>query len=97
MVDQNFADEPNRLVSGIGTSVIRTLVPVVVGTLLAAAAKAGFDIDEGLATEIVATVFITLYYAGVRWLEVNVAPKWGWLLGVAKAPEYKGPDTNYEP
>jgi hypothetical protein len=94
-----FDNEPNRLTSGVGTSVVRTLVPVVVGSVLAALASVGLDLPEGLVTEVVATVIITLYYAGVRLLEENVSPVWGWLLGVAKVPQYNenGPGTGYDP
>ena len=94
-----FDNEPNRLVSGVGTSVVRTLVPVVVGSVLAGLASVGFDLPEGLVTEVVATVIITLYYAAVRMLEEHVSPAWGWLLGVAKVPKYdeRGPGTGYDP
>lgn len=94
-----FEKEPNRLVAGVGTSVIRTLVPVVVGSILAGLASIGLDLPEGLVTEVVATVIITLYYAAVRLLETHVSPAWGWLLGVAKVPQYDalGPDSSYDP
>lgn len=39
------------------------------------------DIPEGLITEVVLAVVITLYYAVVRLLETHVSPAWGWLLG----------------
>lgn len=99
MIDDNLDTEPNRLVKGIGVSVIRTIVPVVVGGLLAALAEAGLDLPEGLATEVVTTVVITLYYAVVRLLEEHVAPAWGWLLGYARPPKYDslGPVADYDP
>jgi len=34
-------------------------------------------------------LFTALYYAAIRYLEVNFSAKFGWLLGVAKAPDYK--------
>ena len=94
-----FENEGNPLVAGIGTSVVRTVVPVVVGLILTGLAVVGFDLPEGLVTEVVATVIITLYYAIVRWLETNVAPAWGWLLGKANAPKYDplGPSNTYDP
>lgn len=94
-----FDNEGNPLVAGIGTSIVRTAVPVVVGLILTGLAKIGFDLPDGLVTEVVATFIITVYYAGVRWLETNVAPAWGWLLGKANAPKYdpKGPSSVYEP
>lgn len=98
-MSETFDNEPNRLTAGIGTSIVRTTVPVIVGIILTALASAGLDLSEGLVTEVVATVIITAYYAVVRLLETHVAPAWGWLLGVAKVPEYNGvgPTTNYDP
>lgn len=75
-------------VAGIGASIVRTVVPVIVGTLLGAAAKHGFDFDNGSITEVVTVVITTAYYAVVRLLETRIAPAWGWLLGVAKVPTY---------
>lgn len=94
-----FDNESNPLVAGIGTSLVRTVVPVVVGLILTGLAKVGFDLPDGLVTEVVATVVITLYYFVVRVLETNVAPAWGWLLGKANAPKYDplGPSSVYEP
>ena len=94
-----FDNEPNRLTAGIGTSLIRTVVPVAVGAILAALAQANLDLDEGLVTEVVTAVCITVYYAIVRLLEEHVSPAWGWLLGVAKVPQYdaRGPVSSYDP
>lgn len=94
-----FNNEPNRLVSGVGTSVVRTFVPVLVGLILTGLASVNLDLPEGLVTEVVATTIITLYYAVVRLLEEHVSPAWGWLLGVARVPKYddRGPGTGYDP
>lgn len=94
-----FDNEGNPLVAGIGTSIVRTLVPVVVGLVLTGLAEVNLDISEGLVTEVVATVIITFYYAIVRLLETNVSPAWGWLLGKANAPKYDslGPSSAYDP
>lgn len=78
----------NPIVAGIGASIARTIVPVVVGTLLGAAAKHGFDFDNGSITEVVTVIITTLYYGIVRLLETHVAPAWGWLIGYAKVPAY---------
>lgn len=75
-------------VAGIGASIVRTIVPVIVGVVLGAAAKRGFDLDSGAITEAATVVITTVYYAVVRLLEVRIAPAWGWLLGVAKVPTY---------
>lgn len=95
----NFDNEGNALVSGVGTSIVRTFVPVLVGLILTGLANVGMDIPEGLITEVVLAVVITLYYAVVRLLETHVSPAWGWLLGVAKVPKYDplGPSNTYDP
>lgn len=75
-------------------SLIRTLVPVLVGSALAwLAARTGIVLPEHVSAElaIVATVAaITLYYALVRWLETRW-PWFGLLLGAAKEPVYTAP------
>lgn len=70
------------------TSLIRTLVPWVVGYLLALAAKAGLDLPEGLATELVTVALGGVYYLVVRILETRGKAAFGWLLGAPKAPTY---------
>jgi len=70
-------------------SIVRTVVPVIVGVLVASAAKVGFHLTDDTFTGVVTTGVTALYYAGTRWLEVNVAPRWGWLLGRVGAPQYK--------
>lgn len=60
-------------------SVIRTVVPVVVGTL----AANGLDIDS----EALTVVVIGLYYSLVRLAE-EFEPTLGWLLGLRGTPEY---------
>jgi hypothetical protein len=68
-------------------SLIRTLVPVVVGWVLAQLAIVGIDLDPGSLQVIVEALFIGGYYAIVRLLEAkNTA--FGWFLGLATAPSY---------
>jgi hypothetical protein len=50
-------------------SIIRTLVPVIVGVLLGWAAKAGFDLPAGAVTEVVTVALTTGYYTVSRLLE----------------------------
>ena len=78
----------NPVVSGVGTSIVRTVVPLVLALIVRAGAKAGLNLDPGLFLDTVTVVVTTLYYAVVRLLESRVAPAWGWLLGVAKVPAY---------
>ena len=68
-------------------SLIRTWVPVVVGTALAYLSRHGLDIkvDPFAATAIV----VSIYYAVARALEKRW-PFFGWLLGTPKEPAYEG-------
>ena len=69
------------------TSLRRTLVPLAVGYLLAQAARAGFDIDEGQLTGVIESLVTGAYYAVVRLLEVKW-PQVGVLLGATRQPIY---------
>lgn len=71
----------------IRDSVIRTFVPLLVGWLLAMAARYGFDIDRATLTTVVQAAITFLYYTVVRVLE-TLRPKAGVLLGVPRAPTY---------
>lgn len=69
---------------------IRTLVPIVVGWLVAQLALANIPVDQptvdGLILS-VSTLVASLYYVAVAWLERRW-PWFGWLLGVARNPVY---------
>lgn len=82
----------NRLVkeSDFRASLIRTLVPLLVGTILALALRAGIDLGDWQApiTEGVTLVVSAIYYAVIRWLETVKSSKWGWLLGYPAKPQY---------
>jgi uncharacterized membrane protein (DUF441 family) len=73
--------------SDYGRSVVRTLVPVVVGVLVTWLASKGLDVDRGQVTVLVEAVVSVAYYALVRLAEQRV-PQLGWLLGVPGAPTY---------
>lgn len=70
-------------------SIIRTLVPIIVGSVISAFAVAGMQIDkageEGL-TIFLTGAFISIYYLVVRLLEKRW-PGVGILLGVAKTAD----------
>ena len=70
-------------------SIVRTVVPIVVGALLAVAARAGFDLDAGLAAPLVDAVIMGGYYTAVRVAEQRW-PLVGVLLGWAVSPTYGG-------
>lgn len=77
----------------IWDSLVRTFVPLIVGTVLGWFASAGITVDPAFEPSLVAgltAAFGAIYYALVRVLEVYVSPKFGWLLGLAKAPTYDG-------
>ena len=69
-------------------SIVRTIVPVVVGLVITALVRLGVSIPNGLLTDVVSALITALYYTGVRFLETHAGPQWGWLLGLAKAPAY---------
>lgn len=50
-------------------SIIRTVVPVIVGVLLGQAARIGFDLPEGAVTEVATVVVTGVYYALGRLVE----------------------------
>ena len=83
-----------REINNIVVSLIRTICPMLVGQIMTWLAAIGvLDATGEISAQLIASftlLFTTLYYALVRVLETKLSPKWGWLLGAAKAPEYKG-------
>ena len=77
-------------------SIVRTVVPIVVGAILGWLAASNIPVDPELEVTITAAltaVFSAVYYLLVRLFERYVSPKLGWLLGLAQQPvEYK-PDN----
>lgn len=87
------APTPAQSESGLGPSIVRTLVPLVVGLLVALAARwLGVELPEAALTEVV-TVFVAgAYYAAVRVLEEHVSPVFGRVLlglGLGGQPRYE--------
>lgn len=72
----------------LSASIIRTVVPLIVGALVTLVAHAGLNINTVQATELVTVVITAVYYIVVRLLEQHVSPSFGWLLGAAKTPVY---------
>lgn len=69
-------------------SIIRTVVPVLVGSALSWLAQQGIaGLDSATITTAVTALTISLYYAAVRAAERRWA-RAGWLLGSPKAPTY---------
>lgn len=74
-------------------SVIRTWVPVFVGSLIGWLVSIGIDVPEDARNSLIIAisgVTIAAYYALVRWLEQKF-PQVGLLLGYVKQPVYIDP------
>lgn len=69
------------------TSIRRTLVPTLVGAIMATAA--GPLLDEQLLTEALVAVFAAVYYVAVRLLEEAGVTWASALLGGGTAPHYE--------
>jgi hypothetical protein len=83
------APAPVSSLSDVVTGIVRTVVPVVVGTVLAWLATRGFDLTQyGNAVNVwLVPIVIGAYYALVRLIERKV-PAFGLLLGAKKQPVY---------
>jgi len=68
-------------------SIRRTFVPLIVGFLLAQAARVGFDIPAEDLTGVVESLVTGVYYAVVRVAETYWPPI-GVLLGATRQPTY---------
>ena len=66
--------------SNLSKSVVRTIVPLAVGYVVALAAKLGFNVTSTQVTLYLAPVISAVYYIAVRALEQKV-PATGFLLG----------------
>jgi hypothetical protein len=69
-------------------SLWRTIVPLLVGTVAAWLAHAGIGVDSAAAVAWLTAAFSAAYYALFRVLEAHASPRFGWLLGLARPPQY---------
>lgn len=77
-------------------SIVRTIVPLIVGTIVGWLATRGIEVDRVALTGVVDPIIAAAYYAVVRIVEQH-APWAGWLLGAPGAPSYgsrPGPDAD---
>lgn len=76
----------------LGSSIIRTVVPLIVGAVIGLAAEANLDLPNESVSAIVTVLVTAGYYAVARWVELNASPKIGRILlslGLTrKTPEY---------
>ena len=68
-------------------SIIRTVVPIVYALLIRWGFKDYLGLDDALLLNAVTTAVTALVYAGIRYAEQH-RQKFGWLLGLPKAPVY---------
>jgi len=85
-------------VTNFGISLIRTWVPIIIGSVLSwLAINVGIVVSDDDKAKLVVgltAVVIALYYGLVHLLEQKF-PKFGWLLGLATRPQYhKAKDAN---
>lgn len=76
--------------SDLFTSMVRTIVPIIVGSIASFLATKGIDLDAGTLAGLsafLAGLFSAVYYLIVRVVEQRF-PQWGVLLGSKKTPEY---------
>ena len=80
----------SNVLSALWASIVRTVVPIVVGAVLGWFASANLPLDpefEGALTALITLLLTTAYYVAVRLFETYISPKIGWLLGYAKSPD----------
>ncbi|TQE30864.1 hypothetical protein Sipo8835_23005 [Streptomyces ipomoeae] len=69
-------------------SLLRQGVPAVVGWLVAVALRHGLDLDAAAVTGVLTPVAGFAYYGVFRLAEQHLSPRFGWLLGFARPPQY---------
>lgn len=77
-----------NLLGKIGTSIVRTIVPIVAGIAVSWAVRHGFHLDQAEVTAWLTPLCGGAWYTAARWLEEKAGPRWGWLLGKATTPSY---------
>lgn len=95
MSDTMPAADPTAKLPALPRSIIRTIVPSIVGQLVAWAAVAHISVDPSTQAAASAELGVVLtggYYAAVRALEARY-PAVGWLLGAKGAPTYPTTST----
>lgn len=70
------------------TSLTRTLVPMLVGYLMAVPVVLALGISQEQATAALTAIISAVYYLLARVLEVYVSPRFGVLLGATTPPTY---------
>lgn len=82
------------MTGNLSTSFIRTLVPLLFGSLLT---RYGVDPNDPQMAIFLTGAFTYVYYVFARLLEVFGGERWGYILGMAKAPGYSKEDPPAPP
>jgi hypothetical protein len=78
--------------STLTPSLVRTLVPLLVGIVATwVARKLGLDPTDPVLSSVITVGFSYGYYVLARFLEVFASDKWGYILGLRKLPVYADP------
>lgn len=70
-------------------SMWRTTVPTVAGFSAVQLLRLGVHLDDATLTALLTAGVGTGYYAVFRLAEQHLGRGWGWLLGLARPPQYK--------
>ncbi|MFF1570229.1 hypothetical protein ACFVY1_43870 [Streptomyces sp. NPDC058293] len=70
-------------------SMMRTLAPILAGWLIAQVVQLGGHLDSILVVSLLTSVFAGAYYLVLRWAELHISGRFGWLLGFAAPPVYQ--------
>lgn len=76
------------MIYNLYVSLVRTILPILVGWVGALLAQWGFHIENAVISADLAGLFSIGYYTLFRALEAHAHPGWGWLLGMARPPQY---------
>lgn len=80
--------------NNVFVSIKRTLVPVLVGSLLSVLTAWGLDLDPAAVTSVLTGAYTAVYYVAARWLERKFPSIGGFLLGDSTEPIYLEAPTN---
>ena len=69
-------------------SMIRTIIPMLVGVVATKLVSLGWHFDEATMSSVMVLFFSGGYYAFARWMEEKHPQVARWLLGVNKPPSY---------
>lgn len=91
-INNNAGDLVKAGSTALLASIVRTVVPLLVGLIVAGLTKIGLPVDDqdvaSIVNGVVSAGVALGYYLIARVLEVFASSKFGWLLGYAKAPVY---------